>query len=83
MEKDFEHHEKALSTLRRKQLPLIDESPMRNAVSSQKELFDAASYISQRASEVGMEPSESDSPIKSMAEFRKHVISNKVSKYSA
>lgn len=76
-EEDFRRHKELGSHMRRKQLPPIDASPTAT-LASRKETFDASSYLLERSTESGLDASQIDSPIKSMAEFRKHIISKKV-----
>jgi hypothetical protein len=84
-EKDFEKHLHAESVLRKK-MPkpygLPKDFMHQNRVDDKESLFDSSTYSSQGQgySSPGVnayEDSISDAPIKSMSDFRKHVISSK------
>lgn len=86
MREDFERHKKVSDHLRRRQIkPLGHKDSMskkgRGFVGEGS--FDSGSYLSAQSSNVLMnggsiaEGSIVDSPIKSMADFRKHVLSTK------
>ena len=84
-EKDFERHLHAESVLRKK-MPkpygLPKDFMDKSKVDDKESLFDASTYSSQQGGfsspdEKSYEDSISDSPIKSMTDFRKHVISSK------
>jgi hypothetical protein len=78
-EEDFKRHLKAESVLRRRQMK--PASPPRGTTKrSTGDLFDSAAYSAQHENMSG--PSSADlglsaSPIKTLSEFRKHVISSK------
>jgi hypothetical protein len=83
MERSWKRHLKIGANMRRKQMPSHDhimdtkkKSPSKTVGST----FDSASYLSQLEGSVAENSAEdgtSGSPIRTMAEFRKHVISSK------
>jgi len=86
-EKDFEKHLHAESVLRKK-MPkpygLPKDFMSKDRVDDKESLFDSTTYSSQHqgysspdGDSASYEDSISDSPIKSMSDFRKHVISSK------
>ena len=84
LEADFEKHLHASANLRRKQMkPLALPRDMMHRVNEKSSLFDSATYQSQHDSfggsgSIGVLQSEfGESPIKSMKEFRQHVIATK------
>lgn len=78
-------HLKIGANMRRKQLPAHDYNPSKSSTSKRKSktvgsTFDSASYLSQlegSLAEGSLGEGSSSSPIRSMSEFRKHVISSK------
>lgn len=76
MEKDYSRHLHIAANMRRKQMPTFDTLSNSHEVKSKTvgSTFDGGSYIAQ--SSLGMNE-DTASPIKTMAEFRKHVISTK------
>lgn len=86
MREDFERHKKVSDHLRRRQIkPLGHKDSMSKKGTGfvGEGSFDSGSYLSAQSSNVLMnggsiaEGSIVDSPIKSMADFRKHVLSTK------
>jgi len=86
MREDFERHKKVSDHLRRRQIKPLghkDGTSQKNDTFNGEGSFDSGSYLSAQSSNVLMnggsiaEGSLVDSPIKSMAEFRKHVLSTK------
>ena len=79
-EEDFKRHEEAEKVLRRRQMapPSPPKDPKSLKIGSS--LFDEANYTAQHENISGPSATDlglSSSPIKSMTEFRKHVISSK------
>jgi hypothetical protein len=84
LEDDFKKHEAACANLRKRQMkPLSLPKDMTGRVKAQSTLFDASTYASQHDSFGGSKggsnvlETEFESPIKSMKEFRQHVIASK------
>jgi hypothetical protein len=84
MERAWSRHLKIGANMRRKQLPAHDHNPHNSKSGVSKTVgstFDSASYLSQlegSVAEGSMEMGgEQTSPIRTMSEFRKHVISSK------
>jgi hypothetical protein len=75
LEEDFEKHLKAEANLRRRQMKPMG-LPKDMHCASSNSVFDATTYSAQSNYILGDEHG-SNSPIKSMTEFRKHVISSK------
>jgi len=76
MEKDWQRHLHIAANMRRKQMPTFD------TISDAKSktvgtTFDGEGYIAQSTYGLPSEDGTGGSPIKTMAEFRKHVISSK------
>lgn len=84
-EEDFKKHVEAERVLRRRQM-IPASPPKQKPNSSSASLFDNASYSAQHENISGASSTAdlglSSSPIKSMSEFRKHVISSKRLKQS-
>ena len=80
MEKDYERHLHIAANMRRKQLPSFpvggDQSG-KEASKTAGSTFDGGSYIAQSSYGMDEDSAGGGSPIISMAEFRKHVISTK------
>jgi hypothetical protein len=80
LEEDFEKHLKAEANLRRRQMkPMGLPKDLHHASSV---LFDATTYSAQQMNYSPENEYGSNSPIKSMTEFRKHVISSKKSTHN-
>ena len=81
MKHDWDRHLKIGANMRRKKMPPVAEVLGQGSKMKSKTVgsgFDSASYISQLEGSVGEGSAASGgSPIKTMAEFRKHVISTK------
>jgi len=84
MERGWARHLKIGANMRRKQLPAHDHQAKgkkgRGSSQTVGSTFDTASYLSQlegSVAEGSLEGDGSASPIRSMSEFRKHVISSK------
>lgn len=82
MERAWARHLKIGANMRRKQLPAHDHNPNKSKSISKTvgSTFDSASYMSQlegSVAEGSFENGGSQSPIRTMSEFRKHVISSK------
>ena len=85
LESDFKKHLHAESNLRRKQMKPLSLPKDLYRTKEKSSLFDSATYTSQHETSSIMNASnsnlsilqENDSPIKSMKEFRQHVISTK------
>jgi hypothetical protein len=78
LEKDFHEHQKVSLQLRRRRMhPSSGDSPAKDKdTTNDSSLFDYGTYLSQNPSTSSL-MADSNSPIKSMAEFRKHVITTK------
>ena len=77
MERDWKRHLHIASNMRRKQLPSFDTLSDGEKMDKSKTVgttFEGSSYIAGSSHGVG---DEAGSPIKTMAEFRKHVIGTK------
>ena len=80
MEKDWNRHLHIAANMRRKQMPTFDtlgEAASKSKSKTVGTTFDGASYIAQSSHGMPGEDGAGASPIKTMAEFRKHVISTK------
>jgi len=82
MQRSWARHLKIGANMRRKQLPSHDHMENKKSKASRTvgSMFDSASYMSQLEGSVAENSAEgglSASPIRTMAEFRKHVISSK------
>jgi len=80
MERSWARHLKIGANMRRKQLPSHDHADAKKSKASRTvgSMFDSASYMSQLEGSVAENSAEGgQGPIRTMAEFRKHVISSK------
>ena len=84
-EEDFKRHVEAEKVLRRRQMAPPSPPKAPKSPKSGSSLFDQATYTAQNETLSGPSATDlglSSSPIKSMTEFRKHVISTKRMKHT-
>ncbi len=79
LEEDFERHLKAEANLRRRQMKPMGLPRDMNRVENSSSLFDSSTYAAQQSNYSLGQDMSSSSPIRSMTDFRKHVISTKKS----
>lgn len=77
LEEDFQKHLKAEANLRRRQMKPMGLPKDFHKVDVNSSLFDASTYTAQQSNYSAMNGDASGSPIKTMKDFRKHVITAK------